>query len=367
MATRSRTTPWRGGAWSVSAIGTALVFAALAYGGRRLGTDTSMYPVVETGVLLGLGGTVLCTGRWLRRSDLADRDLWRIAVWVSLGIILLVALTVWQLLTQVQGGATLRNPLLTLVVTQSVGATAGLLVGIYHVRSLRNARAAENATAAAEEALATQDQLEFVHMLVRHHMRNGMQVIQSYTNRLEPHVDGEGASHLATIQRRSERLVKIVEELQPVTDALEPDGRLRPTDLATVVEREAEHAALIHSESSIVATTPQTEPYVRADSLLPAAFETLFRHAVDHSGDRDPTVEATVECDADVCRVTILASGPAVDGGIDRAFQTSVADDEDAGLHIARKVLDRYGGTLSVGRENGGPRYTVELPLADCA
>lgn len=367
MATRSRTTPWGGGAWGVSAIGTVLVLTALAYGTERVGTSAAMYPVVETAVLLGLGGTVLGTGRWLQRSDLAERDLWRIAVWVSLGIILLVSLTVWQLLTQVRGGGTLRNPMLTLIVTQTVGATAGLLVGIYHVRSLQNARAAENASAAAAEAQATQDQLAFIHTLIRHHMRNGMQVIQSYATRLEPHVDGEGATHLTTIQRRSERLVRIVEEMQPLTDALEPDGQLHPTGLTTIIERESEHVELTHSESSITVTEPDAEPYVRADSLLSAAVETLLRCAIEHSGTHGPAVEVTVERDVDTCRVTIAASGPIVDGGIEQRLVARAQTDEDAGLQIARRILDRYDGSLTVTNRTEGPEYTVELPLADPA
>lgn len=365
MATHSRLQPRRGGAWGVSAIGATLVVGALAYGSRQLTTSpVSVYPTVETLLLVGLGGTVLGTGYWLERSDLTDGDLWRIAVWVSLGIILLVGLTMWQLLTQVRGGATVRDPLLTMVVTQTVGATAGLLVGIYHVQSLRNARAAESAVAAAQQAQAAQDQLTFVHTLVRHHLRNGMHVIQSYVRHLEPHVDGDGRPHLRTIEQRSRRLVRLVDEMRPLAAAIDPDEQLESTDVTALVEHEAAHFQVTHPETAIEFEPADSAPTVQADSLLSAAIETLLRGAIERSGVRGPTVTVAVRDDTDRCRVSIEASGPVVDGGIDRRFRTDGATDDgwDADLNVARQVLERYDGALTVDTAAAGPRFLVDLP-----
>lgn len=366
MATHSRSLPQWGGAWGISAIGAMLLVAALAAGSRLLTAEAlSLYPIAESIVVLGLCGTVLASGYRLRRSYLTDRELWRIAIWVSLGVILLIGLTTWQLLTQIRGGATLRDPLVTLVMTQTVGATVGLVVGTYHVQSLRNERRAENATAKATEARAAQDQLAFVHTLVRHHLRNGMHVIQSYARHLESHVDDEGATHLETIQRRSERLVALVDELRPLAEAIDADERLEPTALATLVEREAAHFEITRPESSIEIEADR-DVSVRADSLLSAAVENLLRSAIERSAVREPTVTIRIDRVRECGRITITASGPVLDGGFDRhvldAARDSI-DGSDVDVHVAREVLERYDGRLSVERD-GGPRFVVRLPVA---
>lgn len=370
MAAHSRSRPRWGGARGVSAIGAALLVAALAYGGQQFATNTfSVYPVVEVSAVVGLCGTVLGTGYWLQDSDLTDGDLWRIAIWVSLGIILLVGLMGWQLLTQVSGGANLRDPLLTLVVTQTVGATAGLLVGLYHVQSLRNARAAENATAAAEEAQAVQEQLAFVHALVRHHLRNGMHVIQSYVRLLDDHVDEPGAEHLETIERRSQRLVRLVDEMAPLAAAIEPESRQQSLDVLDLLEREASHFTVTHPDSRIDVSGPDGVA-VRADSLLAAAIETLLRGAIERSAVSGPTVAVDVAETDGQCRIEMTASGPALDGGIDRHFLASARDEPaeetpvgDTDLQIAREVVERYDGRLTVDEETGRPRFVLTLPV----
>jgi len=370
MAAHSRSRPRWGGAWGVSAIGAALLVAALAYGSRQLATEAlALFPVVEVGLVVALCGTVFGTGYWLRDSAFSDADLWRIAIWVSLGIILLVGLTTWQLLTQVSGGVTLRDPLLTLVVTQTVGATAGLLVGLYHVQSLRNARAAENAAAAAEEAQAVQEQLAFVHALVRHHLRNGMHVIQSYVRLLDDHVDDSGAEHLETVERRSQRLVRLVDEMAPLATAIDPDSRYRSVDVCTLLEREASHFGVTHPDCRIDVSGPDGAT-VCADSLLSAAIETLFRGAIERSAVSGPTVKVDVTTTDEQCRIETTASGPALDGGIGQPSFASVQSTDgvaagDTDLQVAREVVERYDGDLTVDDRASRPRFVLSLPLEE--
>jgi len=368
MATHSRSRPRWGGARGVSAIGAALLVAALAYGSRQFATEAlALSPVVEVGLVVALCGTVLGTGHWLQDSEFTDRDLWRVAIWVSLGIILLVGLTTWQLLTQVSGGVTLRDPLTTLVVTQTVGATAGLLVGLYHVQSLRNARAAENAAAAAAEAEAVQEQLAFLHALVRHHLRNGMHVIQSYVRLLDDHVDDSGTEHLETIERRSQRLVRLVDEMEPLATAIDPDSRYQSVDVCVLLEREASHFAVTHPDCRIDVSGPDGVT-VRADSLLSAAIETLLRGAIERSAVNGPTVEVDITTNDGQCRIETTASGPALDGGIDQHFLASAHSTDsvsagDTDLQVAREVVERYDGDLTVDDRASRPRFVLTLPI----
>lgn len=363
MATHSRTTR-RGGAWGVSVLGIGLAAGAIAYGVAQ--ADWSLYPIVEILLLLGLAGTVAATGAWLARSDLPEHQCWRVASWVGIGIITMVGLALWLLLTQVRGGAQLSNPLLTLVVTETVGATMGLLVGVYNVRAVQNANVANKAAVAAGEARAEQGQLAFVHSLLRHHLFNGMQVIQSYTRRLSNHVDPEGQPHLDTIRRRSERLVTLVENMQPLARTLSEGDRLEPTDVTDTIDGEATLLAVTRPGVSVEVDTPEEPVLVQADSLLAAAFENLLRGAIERSAVADPTVNVTVESDGDSCTVTVAASGPSLDGGIDRQFLLAGQTDggADVDLFIVEELLERYDSTLENDSGPEGPTFIVTLPLA---
>jgi signal transduction histidine kinase len=369
MATHSRQRSRRGGAWGVSAIGSGLAVGALAYGLQSVQSTgiQLFYPAVEVLLLLALAGTVAVAGAWLHRSDLPAIECWRVASWVGLGVITLVGLTTWQLLTQVRGGATLHDPLLTLLVTQTVGATLGLLVGIYHVRAVENARAAEDAAAAASDARAAQSQLAFVHSLLRHHLFNGMQVIQSYTTRLAENVDDEGREDLETIQRRSERLVTLVENMQPLARTLTDSDRLHGLDVESTIRDEVEHVEIGPHGATVTVDGPERPVAVQADSLLPTVFENLLRSAIERSAVASPEVDITIRPTGDACEVVVAATGPAVEQGIDRRFlaaaRPDTAHDDDIDLHLVRELLDRYDGSLTVAES--GPKFVVRLPLAD--
>lgn len=361
----------RGGAWGVSLIGIALVGAAFAYAVAVRTTAVFVYPLVDFLVLIALASTVTYSGYWLGQSDIESTDLWRIASFVGLGVILLATLMAWNLLAQIRMGGILREPLNTLVITQTIGAVLGLLVGIYHVETIRIARRAERAEAAAAEAREAREQLEFLNNLLRHHLLNGVHVIRSYSSLLSGHVDDTGEDHLSTIQRRSDRLVTLVDNIRVLAESVADDDRLEPHDLNAALEAEVEVVEHAY-ENAVIDYDNSPEPvYVRADRLLPAVFENLLRNAVEHNTASTPQVTIDVTANEDTTVVQIDDNGPGVSPGIEQRFleRTDVpapVAEEGTGLYIANRLVESYGGEIRVEQhETDGAYFLVELRRAD--
>jgi signal transduction histidine kinase len=364
MAVHQRWQRRRGGAWGITLIGVALGGATLAYGFRIVQTNVQslVYPVIDFLTLLVLAGTVAYAGHRLATSDLGNDHLWQIAVWVGLGVIFMWLLSAWQLLMQLRHGVALVDPLIGFVVTQSVGAVAGLLVGVYHVHTVTNVR---HAQAQAAQAQTREDRLAFLHTLLRHHLFNGMQVIQSYTDRLHDHVDDAGRSHIETIQTRSDRLVTLVENMDVLVHSLSEQVSLEPVDLVATARQEATHLDRTNGSTSITVTGPESLS-IQADRLLPAAIENLLRSTIEHSDARPLALTVAIGVDAEMATLSISAPDHELGDHVPDPHERSVdavGDTDQLDVFIARELIDRYGGTLTIS-DDDHRTFEVQFPLA---
>ncbi|MEA5406292.1 HAMP domain-containing sensor histidine kinase [Haloarculaceae archaeon H-GB2-1] len=355
----------------VTLLGISLVGAALAYA-VSVDTETGglLYPLVDFLVLVSLASTVTYSGYYLGKSDVEPKQLWTVATSVGLGIIVMATLMGWQLLAQLRMGGVVQAPLVLLVVTQSVGAVIGLLVGIYHIETIRKERKLQEARTAAREAREENDQLEFLNHLLRHHMFNGVQVVRSYATILGDHVDESGQSHIETIQYRSDRLVAIVDNMRVLVQSLTDDHHLDPQSLATAIENEIEVLGQTYDQATFE-VHGLDDQYVSADSLLPAVFENLLRNAIEHNTATDPHVTVRVETTDETVAVHIIDNGDGPPDGIEEKFLQSAelrdpTAKEGTGLYIANRLVTKYGGDIHLEDDAGtdSARFVVELPLA---
>ncbi len=119
---------------------------------------------------------------------------------------------------------------------------------------------------------------------------------------------------------------------------------------------------------------PADLPSVHADAAhLGQAFQELVMNGVEASG-AGGTVRLTAAVDdgGRWVRVEVVDSGPGVPAALrERIFQlfmTTKATGTGVGLAVARKIIDRHGGRVSIDPAPGpGARFVVELPVAGAA
>ncbi len=107
-------------------------------------------------------------------------------------------------------------------------------------------------------------------------------------------------------------------------------------------------------------------PQIIADTTLMQAIINILNNAADAGGD-DADVNFEARWDTGQLVIQVCDQGPGLPSGgtPGQAFFTTKADGRGLGLFLARSVLERVGGKLSLSnRQTGGVCARIELPLA---
>ena len=348
------------GLWVVVAVGVALAalgayqtaLGGMAPGGVRLGFEL----FTDVGLPLFAVGVVL----YSRQSS--DRSVGRVrgstlARWTVAGIVALGLLAAWAAVDDLLAG-NLVDAGGTLVLGANLGVLFGVVAGINRAQTRRNAELAERERAQREG-------LVFLNHLLRHHVLNGMTIIDGHADELRE--EGVDAEHVEVIERQSQRIVALVENVETLVGSLSGEVDPRPVEVDAVAERAVADARETYSE---VAFDLETEAVTaRADEFLRAVVDNLLSNAVEHNDREEPHVGVAVEGGESVM-LRVEDDGPGVPEEVRESFaekddtMTAVAGD-GLGLYLVHTLVTNYDGSVRIeDREPQGTVVTVELPPA---
>jgi PAS domain S-box-containing protein len=226
-----------------------------------------------------------------------------------------------------------------------------------------------------QELARKRDQLRALNRVLRHDIRNDMQMVLGLGELLEEHVDEEGAEYLRTILDTGEHVVELTNSSRDLarTVAGEAELPLESVSLSETLRAEIDRRreAFDHAAIELRGDVPDVD--VRANDLLSSVFRNLLNNAVQHSDRETPTVEIT----ADMTRgdhtaiVRIADDGPgiaperreAVFGKEEKGLES---EGTGLGLYLVRSLVEQYGGSVRI--EDNEPRgivVVVELPIAE--
>jgi signal transduction histidine kinase len=303
---------------------------ALVYAGYRLGQTDLDAEYRRVAAVWSLGGVVVFTG----------------AVGLTIGVRLLE-------------GRTVSEPAFALLVAASFGGLAGVVAGYYRARAVADATRAQRAG----------DALAFVNGLVRHDLRNDMQVIRAYAGEIEgaDAEDDEVADHAAVVREKTEEALERIETAGSLAKTVAGEAEYEPVDLAAVAD---EVAASVEAATAATVRTdlPERAPVV-ANAGLRSVVDNLVENAVEHNDSADPRVALTVEDGDDAVTLTVSDNGPGIPPD-ERPSAYRHGDETDGGgLRIAATLVDRYGGDLRIADDgrggDDGATVVVTLPRAD--
>lgn len=219
------------------------------------------------------------------------------------------------------------------------------------------------------------DQLRALNRVLRHDIRNDMQIVLGLGRLLDDHVDEEGEEYLRTILDTGEHVVELTRSSRDLarTVAGETELPLEAVSLPATLESEIERRreAFGHADISLRGEVPDVD--VRANDLLSSVFRNLLNNAVQHS-DRD---EPAVEISADITRgdhtviVRVADNGPGIVSDrkqevFGKGEKGIESEGTGLGLYLVQSLIDHYGGDVWI--EDNEPRGTVvvvELPIAE--
>ncbi len=218
-------------------------------------------------------------------------------------------------------------------------------------------------------------QLEVMDNLLRHSIRNDMNVVMGTADRIIELIEGTGSgradadigSDAETIRRVAEDLLDTAEKQRDVIELLSRGGSPRPVDLRPIV-REAVAEARRNDPASEFSVSCPSDVTAFALPELEDAIAELVENAVEHAN-TEPMIDVTVAHDGENVVITIRDNCPPIPAEerhilADRCEMDDLNHTVGMGLWLAYWVTDRSGGELSLDTHDDGNVVVVRLPSA---
>jgi PAS domain S-box-containing protein len=223
-----------------------------------------------------------------------------------------------------------------------------------------------------EERLTTQT-LEVVNRILRHNLRNSLNVIDGHAELLESdEMDPDArAASIAKIRKEATSMREIAEKtarINEIRDPIENDHQWGQLDIESLVEShrsqypDAELALAVEGDGLI---------RVRSPDLLAMAIDEAIENAIKHADHSPPGVEITVQrvSDPDTVRVAVADDGPGIPDierqVIESGTETPLNHSLGVGLWVMEWAATTLGGELTISdAEPRGSVVTFHLPAA---
>lgn len=224
-----------------------------------------------------------------------------------------------------------------------------------------------------EERIERQrDLLELLNQVVRHDLRNDLQVVGTYAELIEDHVDDEAAEYLARMQESTTNAVEFTATAGDLAEVIsDPETERQPIALASALAEQRDEIRELHPDATVELDDDLPDVTVVATEMLGSVFRNLLQNAVQHNDAGTPRVSISVERDGGAVETHIADNGPGIPEGrteeiFGRGEQGLASSGSGLGLYLARTVVERYDGDIWV--ENNDPEgsvFVVRLPVAD--
>jgi signal transduction histidine kinase/CheY-like chemotaxis protein len=213
-------------------------------------------------------------------------------------------------------------------------------------------------------------QLTALNHLVRHNLRNEVNVVRGWAETLSRAVEGPSKRNADRIVHASDRLCSTLDKQQEIVDLLTERSDRIVLDAAAVARRVADGVAARHTDVRFDRVIPETAP-VRVVEGFERVLVELVENAIVHNARGTPSVELRVDPRDEEVRVRVADDGPPIPE-MEVATLTGertigpLYHGTGLGLWIVNWFVRRSGGTLSFGSNDPtGNVVTVTVPGAD--
>lgn len=300
-------------------------------------------------------------GYWISGTDLPPEGRWRACIWCFVGATLFAVVMGLSFLVRAFEGRVVGEALFPLLIAAEAGGIAGVTAGYYTGRARVEARRAQTVS----------DALGFVNNLIRHDLRNDLNVIQGHADLIEASA-GAGSVDTETdvdspsiIAEKTDEALTRIETTGAVAQTLTGDADHGRVDLAAIT---AEMATQIENSYDLPVTTeiPDRAP-VTANNGLRSVVDNLLENAAEHNDADDPQMRVTVETNPETTRLRIADNGPGIsDTNKKRILNCQSGENNTGGLSLVQVLVEKYGGRVWI--EDNEPRgsiFIMELPRPD--
>lgn len=204
--------------------------------------------------------------------------------------------------------------------------------------------------------------LRVVDRVLRHNLRNDLNLVQGYAEELEDQLmgDGESRSYTRGIVEVCDSLLKKADKERRIIELLTEAPGLQDENVSEVARRAVETVRRRHPDADITVSVPE-DVRMRLSDMFEQALEELVENAVIHNDTDTPEVEVSVEeTDGEVV-IQVRDDGPDIPemevGVLTEEAEGPLYHGSGLGLWFVHWVVRRSNGRLSV--EDNEPRGNV--------
>ncbi|MFO7834451.1 MAG: PAS domain S-box protein [Halohasta sp.] len=215
-----------------------------------------------------------------------------------------------------------------------------------------------------------EQQLHVLNRVLRHNIRNGMNVILGRASFLADAVDEPAAGHAEAIETKATDLASVGDKVGAVRSLLDEDYPESTVDAGRLVSTVAESYRERHPEATI-RTWPVDDATITADERVEVALGELIENAIVHNDRPEPTVTITVDSetqsDGEWVDIVVADDGPGIPTHeqimIDSERETQLEHGSGLALWIVYWTASLFGGEIMIDdRSPRGARVTLRLP-----
>ncbi len=314
--------------------------------------------LIEPILLFFLSSILICAGYWLYSCDYTHYWVSRLVTWSITGFFGTLLLAYWIFIQQLSLGTSIHNPLYVSLNIGTIGATVGLLMGLQEGRANRRAKIAQRADATANRA---RSQIAFVNRLLRHHVLNGMNIINGYANRLIDESAGTPPDELTRIQARSNAVVDIIQNVEVLGRTYTNEIDSKPTDIGEIIDSAIDTIEFLDTDTTITAENP-TACYVAGGPPLVTVFSNLFESLIKRANATNPRLRITTDIAKKAVVIQVTAPDVQIDpDDYDDVFDPGEHGDRHLEMYLVESIVTSYGGDIWIEQANPGVRFSVML------
>jgi PAS domain S-box-containing protein len=207
------------------------------------------------------------------------------------------------------------------------------------------------------------DNLEILNQIIRHDIRNNLQLVLAYGNMLEDVVENDGEEFREQIMDAGREAVEITQTAGEVTDVLLGSGTDQtPVNLKPVLIKQIDYVRENHEHAVVSVEGTLPDVAVLADEMLDSVFRNLLNNAVVHNDKQIPQVIVSATANDDGVQVRIADNGSGIpDAQKGQIFEEGEKDFDSEGtgigLYLVQTLVERYGGVVWI--EDNEPEGSV--------
>jgi len=215
-----------------------------------------------------------------------------------------------------------------------------------------------------EEQLEEQrDRLELLNQMVRHDIRNDLQIISSYAELLRARVDETNQEYVDRILNSARTAVELTRTARDLSGTmLQTDASTEAVPLRSVLQSQLDEIRTTYTDALVTVDGSIPSAAVLADDMLSSVFRNVIKNAIQHNDKEVARVTVSASVRDDQVRISVADNGPGIpDGQKDEIFGKGEkgleSEGTGIGLYLVNTLVERYGGDVQV--HDNEPNGTV--------